>query len=339
CEARVWLTNKMGIGTMRAPGTFESTFVREMLLERLALALGMSSDELRRRNLLLPSELPRSPGFDLLGSMVVYDSADLPEAFRIAHSAIPTCERQARERAIATGRQLGISVVPVILPTGIGPFESARLAVEPPGVVAVYVATTSMGQGHTPSLAQIAADAVGVPVEHVTVHEGDPATVPVSIGTFASRSMAAAGAAVWTAGLELREQLSDLMGDQPMELEAALETGRPSLAATARVEIPTLTYAYGAHAAQVAVDLELGAVEPIRYVVVADAGRIVNPDSAIAQVQGGVLFGIGGALVESIEYSPEGQPLTTTFLDFLMPSVAEVPAIDVTLIDRARSAL
>lgn len=339
CEARVWLTNKMGIGTMRAPGTFESTFVREMLLERLAVALHMPAVEVRRRNLLEPGDLPLALGFDLLGSAAVYDSADLPEAFRIAYDAIYTDEASARARATGAGKRFGISVVPVILPTGIGPFESARLVVEPPGILSVYVATTSMGQGHATSLAQIAADAVGVSIGLVTVHEGDPAAVPASIGTFASRSMVAAGNAVWAAGLQLREQLSELLGNRPFDLVRTLETGGQALEATARFDIPTLTYAYGAHAVQVEVDPELGSVDLVRYVVVADAGRIVNPVMASDQIRGAAVFGIGGALFESIEYSAEGQLLTSTFLDFLLPSVGEAPAIEVVLLDRARSPL
>lgn len=339
CEARVWLTNKMGIGTMRAPGTFESTFVREMLLERLAAALHLPALEVRRRNLLEPGDLPLALGFDLLGSAAVYDSADLPEAFRLAYEAIHADEAAARARAAGAGKRFGISVVPVILPTGIGPFESARLVVEPPGILSVYVATTSMGQGHSTSLAQVAADAVGVPVDLVTVHEGDPAAVPASIGTFASRSMVAAGNAVWAAGLQLREQLSELLGNRTVDLDRALETGGQALESIARFDIPTLTYAYGAHAVQVEVDPDLGSVELIRYVVVADAGRIVNPVMASDQIRGATVFGIGGALFESIEYSAEGQLLTSTLLDFLLPSVGEAPVIEVVLLDRARSPL
>jgi len=339
CEARMCLTNKMGIGTMRAPGTYESTFVREMLIEKLAARLGLAGAEVRRRNLLTPEELPLEVGFDLLGSGVVYDSADLPTAFDMAADAITTDLDDARLKARTAGKRLGVGVVPVLLPTGIGPFETARLAVEPPGVLAVYVATTSMGQGHTTSLAQIAAEAVGVGVERVVVHEGDPATVPASIGTFASRSMVAAGTAVWTAGLQLREQLSELGGDGPIDLAMALQVGGSALEASAKFDIPTLTYAYGAHAALVQLDPELGTVEPLRYVVVADAGRVINPDSALDQILGGVVFGIGGALLESIEYSPDGQLRTASFLDFLMPTIAEVPVIDVWLIDRARSPL
>jgi carbon-monoxide dehydrogenase large subunit len=339
CEARVWLTNKMGIGTMRAPGTFESTFVREMLFERLAAALHMPALEVRRRNLLQPGDLPLALGFDLLESAAVYDSADLPEAFRLADDAIHKDEAAARSRATGAGKRFGISVVPVILPTGIGPFESARLVVEPPGILSVHVATTSMGQGHSTSLAQVAADAVGVPIDVITVHEGDPAAVPASIGTFASRSMVAAGNAVWAAGLQLREQLLELLEDRPVDLVRALEIAGQALEATARFDIPTLTYSYGAHAVQVEVDPELGTVELLRYVVVADAGRVVNPVIASDQIRGGAVFGIGGALFESIEYSAEGQLLTSTFLDFLLPSVGEAPAIEVTLVDRARSPL
>lgn len=339
CDAHCCLTNKMGIGTMRSPGTYEAGFAREMLFDRVAAALGMAPEAFRRRNLLGPDDLPLATGFELLGSEVVYDSADLPEAFRLARQAIEADLPQARARAEAGGARVGTAVVPFILPTGIGPFESARLAVEPPGVVAVHVATTSMGQGHRTSLAQVCADAVGVPLAVIDVREGDPASVPASIGTFASRSLATAGTAVWNAGLQLRAQLAKLVGDGPADLARALDLAGGTLEATARFDVPNLTYAYGCHAAQVELDRELGTLRVLRYVVVADAGRLVNPDLVRDQVRGAAVLGIGGALLESIEYSADGQPLTTTFLDFLLPTASDVPPIEVVLLDRARSPL
>jgi len=339
CEVRTWLTNKMGIGTMRAPGTFESSFAREMLFERIAARLQLTGEEFRRRNLLGPSELPLAPGFDLLGSPVVYDSADLPHAFHLAAEAIEAMLPTARAQASAAGRRVGAAVVPVILPTGIGPFEAAHLVVERPGVVVVYTATTSMGQGHETSLAQIAADAIGVSMEAVVVREGDPATVPRSVGTFASRSIATAGSAVWNAGLKLRELLKDLLGDGLIDLERALSLSNTPIEATERFEIPTLTYAYGAHGAVVELDPELGTVCPLRYVVVADPGRVVNPAIVHDQLAGAAAFGIGGALLQSIDYSADGQPLTMSFLDYLLPTVMELPEVEVVLVDRARSRL
>jgi carbon-monoxide dehydrogenase large subunit len=270
---------------------------------------------------------------------VVYDSADLPAAFDLARQAIEADLPEARTRAEARGRRAGAAVVPFILPTGIGPFETARLVVEPPGTVAVYVGTTSMGQGHRTSLAQVCADATGVPLASIDVREGDPASVPASIGTFASRSLATAGTAVWKAGLQLRAQLTELSGEGPADLSRALERAGGLIEATARFDVPNLTYAYGCHAAQVELDPELGALRVVRYVVVADPGRVVNPDLVRDQVRGAAVLGIGGALLEAIEYSPDGQPLTTTFLDFLLPTATDVPPIEVILVDRARSPL
>jgi CO/xanthine dehydrogenase Mo-binding subunit len=338
CLTRGVLTNKTGIGTVRSPGRYEGTFARERLLDRAARALSMDRTELRARNLLTESDFPYDTGLDVQGTDVVYDSGDPLAALRTAAEGLQTGEVGAGPDE--DGVRIGSSVIPFIEGTGLGPFEVARLSVEPSGVIAVWTGTTSMGQGHETSLAQIAADAIGVPLDLVEVREGDPDAVPRAIGTFASRTAVMAGNAVWEAGRELRRRIEELDPERPLSLESVSQ-----LAAERRVTLDVVhefradhsTYAYGAHAAVVSVDPGLGALKVLRYVVVADVGLAVNPMIVTGQIAGGAVQGIGGAVLEELAYSEEGQPLASSFMDYLLPSALDVPDVEVILLDRART--
>jgi carbon-monoxide dehydrogenase large subunit len=211
--------------------------------------------------------------------------------------------------------------------------------VEPPGVVAVYLGTTSMGQGHETTLAQIASDAVGVAFDRVRVREGDPHATPIGLGTFGSRTTVMGGSAVWRAGRELRGRLDRLDPGRLLPMERLLERASRDgvdLEVVARFDAEHMTYAYGAHAAVVEIDPRLGTLRVLRYVVVAHVGRVVTPDIVGGQIQGGAVQGIGGALLEELPYSPDGQPLATSFMDYLLPTALDVPEMEVILLDRAR---
>jgi carbon-monoxide dehydrogenase large subunit len=334
CRAQCVLTNKTGIGTMRAPGRYEATFAREGIIDALARALDVPPLELRERNLLAAADYPYDTGVESFGKNVVYDSGDPQQALRLAQAAV------GREATADDDRLVGVGVVPFIESTGLGPFEEARVSLEEPGRVVVRVATTSMGQGHETSFAQIAADAVGVHIDDVVVLEGDPDSVPDGVGTFASRSLVMAGNAIWLAGEQLRSRIEKIDPERELSLAEARRaavTAGVVLEVTERFESFATTYAYGAHAAVVAIDADLGTLEVLRYAVVADVGRVVNPQIVVGQVQGGVALGLGGALFEELVYSDEGQPLATSFVDYLLPSSRDVPLVDVQLIDRARA--
>jgi aerobic carbon-monoxide dehydrogenase large subunit len=334
-EVRCVLTNKMGIGPVRSPGMYEAWFARERVLDRLAERLGMKAIDFRMRNLLRPEEFPHRAGLQVFGTEVVFDSADPPEALRIAAEAVTR-----PMPAPAPGRRLGRAAIPFIEHTAAGPVEIARLRVEPPGMVAVYVGTTSMGQGHETTLAQIAADAVGVPFDRVAIREGDPDATPFGLGTFASRSTVMGGSAVWLAGLELRARLDRVDPGRRLPLERVLQRAAAEgleLEVVHRFEAEHMTYSYGAHGAVVELDPELGTLQVLRYVVVADVGRVVNPDIVLGQIRGGAVQGMGGALLEELAYSPDGQPLSTSFMDYLLPTALDVPEVEVVLLDRARS--
>ncbi|MGH3651015.1 MAG: xanthine dehydrogenase family protein molybdopterin-binding subunit, partial [Acidimicrobiia bacterium] len=338
CEARCLLTNKVGIGTMRAPGRYEATFAREGILDVLAGELGLSGVELRGRNLLTQDDYPYDTGAESFGHNLVYDSGDPRTAFELAARAVED-ERHAGTRA-EDGRLIGVGVVPFTESTGLGPFETARMAIQDSGQVVVRLGTTSMGQGHETTLAQVAADALGVDLGEVVVRAGDPAAVSDGVGTFASRSLVMGGSAVWLAGSELRTRLEKVDPQRRLTLAEAAHLTQAEgeeLAVEARFESRTNTFAYGAHAAVVAIDPELGTLEVLRYVVIADVGRVVNPRIVVGQIQGGVVLGLGGALLEELAYSTNGQPMSTSLMDYLLPSVHEAPAVEVILIDRARA--
>jgi CO/xanthine dehydrogenase Mo-binding subunit len=336
CRATSVLSNKMGIGTVRAPGRFEATFAREGIIDVLAASLGIDPLELRDRNLLTADDYPFDTGVESFGKNVVYDSGNPRHALRIAADAIAT----GPPHPVDDGRLMGVGVVPFIESTGLGPFEQARVSVEAPGRVVVRLGTTSMGQGHETSFSQIAADAVGVDVDDVVVLEGDPASVSESVGTFASRSMVMGGNAIWLAGQELGGRIDKLDPERSGSLQQWLVAARDAdieLDVEGRFDSWVNTYAYGAHAAIVAIDPELGTLEVLRYVVVADVGRVVNPRIVEGQVRGGVLQGLGGALLEELAYSEDGQPLAGSFMGYLLPSAHDAPVVEVMLLDDARS--
>ncbi len=243
-----------------------------------------------------------------------------------------------------------------------GGFENAVVRMEPDASVVVFTGVVGIGQGIETALAQIAADRVGVPLDQVQVVLGDTATVPYSpVGSVASRAAAVGGGALVRAAGQLRDKIIAIAANQlevaPGDLEIAgpvvrvkgdpaahrtlreiataawrgwdLPAGAaPGLEERASYDPPAYTYAYGAHAAAVAVDPETGAVEVEGYWVVADSGVLVNPTIVEGQLRGGVVQGIGMALTEQIGYSPEGQPLA----EYLLPGTREAPDIEVVLL-------
>jgi CO/xanthine dehydrogenase Mo-binding subunit len=337
CRATSVVSNKTGVGTVRAPGRFEATFAREGILDLLAAKLGVAPLELRDRNILGADDYPFDTGVESFGKHVVYDSGDPRRALRLAAETIATGDP---ERDVDDHRLVGIGAVPFIESTGLGPYEHARISVEEPGQLVVRLGTTSMGQGHETSFAQIAADAVGVEVGDVVVLEGDPDSVSDGIGTFASRSLVMGGSAIWLAGQELGELIDKLDPQRTgslRELLLAAAAADIELDVESRFESWNTTYAYGAHAAVVAIDPLLGSLEVLRYLVVADVGRVINPLIVKGQVHGGVVQGLGGALLEELAYSDEGQPLSASFMDYLLPSAHEAPVVEVVLLDEARA--
>ncbi|MBI2462261.1 MAG: xanthine dehydrogenase family protein [Candidatus Rokubacteria bacterium] len=360
CEVLCVLTNKTPTGTYRGPGRFEGTFVRERLVDMVAGALGLDPAEVRRRNFIQPEEMPYEVGGAALGQPTVYDCGNYPGAFETALAAIDyKAVREEQAAARRQGRHLGIGLGCVVEKAGLGPWEYARVEVDGSGQVTVYSGAASVGQGLETTLAQICGEELGLPAEAITVIHGDSALVPFGIGAFASRGAMVAGGAVLEASRRLRAKIlalaarlleargDDLVLDHGRvhvrgapgralslrDLARAAAPGQPlppgmepGLSAQHFFEAPRMSYPYGTHAAVVEVDAETGQVALLKYVIAYDVGRAINPAIVAGQFVGGLAQGIGGALYEELVYDADGQLLTTTFMDYLLPTAMETPA-------------
>jgi len=363
CEALCVLTNKTPTGTYRGPGRYECTFVRERLVDLVAKELGLDPAEVRRRNFIQPDEFPYEVGGNALGQHTVYDVGDYAGAFEAALVAIDyKAARAQQEAARKEGRYVGIGLGCLVEKAGLGPWEYARVEVDGSGHVAVYSGAASVGQGLETTLAQICGEELRIGVEAVTVIHGDSALVPFGIGGFASRGAMVAGSAVFEASRKLRMKMLTVAGGlleaHPDDL--VLENGRvsvrglpersvsfrdlaraaapgqrlppgmePGLSATHFFEAPKMSYPYGTHAALVEVDPETGMVSLLKYAIAYDIGKAINPMIVEGQLVGGLAQGIGGALYEELVYDAEGQPLATTFMDYLLPGAGEMPQVTI----------
>ncbi|WP_328403658.1 molybdopterin-dependent oxidoreductase [Streptomyces sp. NBC_00390] len=302
---------------------------------------------------------------DRSGKPQSYDSGDFPELLRRAAAKVNVPEVRARQRDGArNGRRVGVGFAMYIEATGLGPFETARIDIAPDGRVRLAIGTPSQGQGHRTSMAQIAADAIGVPLDIIDVVGGDTDATPFGVGTIASRALVNAGNATHRAGRLVREKavdaaarrlgvpadsldlhdgviaprtadgpsltLAQLAGQAPLPGTPEPTDGRhgTELSETVHFRPPGFAVASGAHAAVLEVDEHTGEIEILQYAVVHDAGVIVNPLIAEGQVTGGVAQGIAGALYEEMVYGPDGQPRTATYMDYLVPTSSEIPDLD-----------
>lgn len=354
------LTNTMCTAPYRGAGRPETVFAMERLMDRLAVELGIDPWEVRRRNVVRSEEMPYRTGIlDRRGLPQEYDSGDYPQMLDRVRKMIDLDEfRHRQASARQEDRYLGIGFAMYLEATGLGPFEGAKVSVLPSGRVRIHTGAPSQGQGHSTTFAQIAADALGVSFGDVELVAGDTDTIPFGVGTIASRALVTAGNAIHQAATLVRERIlataGDLMEIDPTDLELvdgqvratgaefssmtlaevmrALPVtpggdGRDSLSEVSYFQPPNYATASGLHAVEVEVDPDSGRVEILDYVVVHEAGKIVNPQVADAQIVGGTAQGIGGALFEHLQYDDTGQPVTSTFMDYLLPTVESVPEI------------
>ncbi|MBI4634880.1 MAG: xanthine dehydrogenase family protein [Candidatus Rokubacteria bacterium] len=357
------VTHKTPNAPYRGAGRPEAVFAMDRVVDCLARELGMDPADVRRRNYLredeLPWELPM-PYRD--GNPLVYDSGNFLGALEAVLAAAGYEEfRREQARLRAQGVYRGVGISGYVEGTAVGPYEGASVKLDLQGRVVVATGAVSSGQGHETSLAQIAADALGVPLDWVTVIGGDTATVPFGIGTFASRSAVTAGNSVADAVRQVRDKLAtaaaNLLEAAPGDIEiedgrasvrgapdSAVPLGRvvqasiptfakpgvasPDFEASAYHHVPTVTYASAVHVAQVEVDIGTGHVRLLRYVVAHDCGRVINPLIVEGQVHGGVAQGVGGGLFEEMVYDDAGQLLTGTLMDYLLPTAMELPPIE-----------
>ena len=357
------LTNKTPAGTYRAPGRYESTFVRERLLDAIAAQVAVDKVEIRRRNLIAKSAMPYHLGLETLGTHIVYDSGDyallLDKALELA--GWPALQDELRKRR-AAGEKVGAGVAMFVEKSGLGPFDTVRVEVKPDGAVEVITGVASIGQGVETVIAQICADALGVNYSEIKVVHGQTDRIARGMGAFASRVTVMCGEATRLAASKLRAQALEAAAELMQTSASALDIvsgaivatsgGGPSmpLAALARTlpgglsaedtfESAHMVYPYGVHVAAVSVDADTGAVTVERYVIAYDIGKAVNPKLVEGQIAGGLAQGLGGALLEEFVYDDNGEPLSVSFADYLMPTAREIPEFSVLIAEDAPSPL
>ena len=357
------VTNKTPNAPYRGAGRPETVFAMDRIVDCLARELRMDPAEIRRRNYIRPDELPYDFGMPYRdGNPLVYDTGDFPDALEKALEAAGY-EQFRTEQALlrARGVHRGIGISGYVEGTAIGPYEGATVKLDLTGRVLVATGAINSGQGHETSFAQIAADALGVPLDWVTVIGGDTAAVPFGVGTFASRSAVTAGNSIADACREVRTKLARAAaalleaGPDDIEIEdgrvfvkgapsSAVDIARvvqasiptfakpgvasPDFEASAYHHVPTVTYASAVHVAQVEVDTATGRVILLRYIVAHDCGRVINPIIVEGQVHGGVAQGVGGALFEEMVYDETGQLLTGSLMDYAVPKADDLPLIE-----------
>ena len=354
------VTNKTPVGTYRGPGRFETDFFRERLFDLAAADLGVDRVEFRRRNLMPPEGIPHKlvtlfPGGDTLS-----DSGDYRVTLERCLELFDWENKVLLNARQIDGRRHGVAIACYLEGGGIGPKEHARVVAEPDGRFMVYVGASGNGQGLETVMAQIAADALAVPLHRIRgVRHGSTTDTKDGFGAYSSRSTVMAGSAVHQAALELvlalrraaaqrlgcaeadvliaplsddehsygcggsvrSVRLTELLADGPMEVEAVFTCAKR-------------TYSYGAHAVHVAIDEGTGHVAIVDYVAVEDVGRIVNPVTLHGQTVGAVVQGLGGVFLEHLKYDSDGQLLSGTLADYLLPGASDFTCIRTEAMER-----
>jgi carbon-monoxide dehydrogenase large subunit/6-hydroxypseudooxynicotine dehydrogenase subunit gamma len=359
------LTNKTPAATYRAPGRYETTFIRERLIDAIAEKLGIDPIEVRRRNAITAVEMPYARPLEALGEEIHFDTGDYMGLLEKVLAAVSWKELQADlARRRAAGELVGAGIAMFVEKSGLGPSDGVKIAVDTSGAVEVITGGASIGQGFETAMAQVAAEMIGVDIARVRVTHGQTDRIEFGIGAHASRATVMTASATRVAALKLRDKALDMAGQllqaAPADLDivggvitrrdgsgasislgavatALLPTSKvlagrePGLAAEGWFNVERQVYPYGSHVAVVKVDGETGGVAVERYVIGYDIGRAINPMLVKGQIVGGFTQGLGGALMEEFRYSESGDPLAVTFADYLMPTARETPPVEIIL--------
>jgi len=364
-SARVAATNKVPNAPYRGAGRPEAALAMERAVDLVAGALGLEPAEVRLRNMIGPDEMPYHMGIPYRdGEPIVYDSGDYKAALRDALDGIGgiAAFRERQRTAREAGRYIGLGIGCYVEGTGVGPFESATVRIDPSGKVYVSSGACPQGQGMETIFAQVAADVWSVDPADVVTTFADTSAIAIGFGTIASRSTVTLSAAIAGASerlrtkvfaiganllecaasdLELRRGGVGILGVPGAEVSLAAvaqaarpgwDNGRPQgleagLEETYYYEPPTVTWTYAVHVALVEVDIELGRVSLDKYVVAHDCGVVVNPMLVEGQIVGGAAQGIGGGLLEEFSYDADGQLLAGSLADYIMPTACEIPSM------------
>lgn len=363
-------TNKTPVGAYRGPGRYESTFARERIFDLAAEQLGISTAEFRRRNLLTAADLPWVPGLDIVHEPYHFDSGDVAKHFGEALEAANWSEwLEECKRLRAEGRKVGVGIGILMDKAGLGLYETGSVEVSRAGRVTVTSGGSSVGQGIETVLAQIVAEELQIAPENIDVVHSDTELVPDGVGSWSSRSTVLAGGAARKAALAVvdkaRRLASDMLEVDPDDLElvsghfkvkgadqqislydiagardpytARLENDDPGLAADAVYVNNAMNYPYGVTLVQIEVDPGTGGHKILRFFTSTEAGRVINPLTTRGQMIGAAVQGIGGALYEEFLYEEDGQPITTSFMDYLLPGAQEMPNVECFVTEEAKS--
>jgi carbon-monoxide dehydrogenase large subunit len=346
-ENALLLTNKTPSGTYRGPGRFEADFFRERLFDMAANDLGIDRVAFRRRNLIAEHEMPwELPNVQPLDQGSATDSGDYAMTLDRCLADFGWTAKEKLQGALIDGRRHGIAVGCYLEGGGSGPRENVRMVLESDGTVSLYVGSSSVGQGVETVFAQIAADALDLPMDRINrVRHGSTTYVKRGYGSYSSRSIVMGGSAIVQAAENLKEairiaaakRLQCEPGAVSIDGDQAIGRNRASIALSALASDGIAaegthasnkrTYSYGAHAAHVAVDPGTGHVALIDYMAVEDVGRIINPLTLHGQTVGAIVQGLGGALLENLAYDAGGQFLAGTLADYLLPTASDFPVI------------
>jgi carbon-monoxide dehydrogenase large subunit/6-hydroxypseudooxynicotine dehydrogenase subunit gamma len=366
------LTNKTPAATYRAPGRFETNFVRERLMDAIAVKMGLSRIEVRRRNLIAKSEMPYERALAVLGDEVCHDSGDYELLLdkSLERFGWDKAEAEARRRR-AAGELVGLGLVVFVEKSGLGPTDGAHVSVDPTGIVEVITGGASVGQGFETAMAQVCAEVLGVRYDRIRVVHGRTDRIPFGIGAHASRATVMTGNATAVAAANVRakalEVAAELMQVKPdtLDIEDGVvrvkgrnggpsitlgeiatrlrptsrhRAGRtPGLSADGWFDTKHQTYPYGIQIAQIRIDEETCGLVIERVLAAYDIGRAINPRMIAGQIVGGFAQGLGGTLYEEFVYDDRGQPLALSLADYVMPGAMEMPPIDILLSEDAPS--
>ncbi len=337
------MTNKPPTGPYRGAGGPEGAYFMERTIDLIARELDLDTAEVRRRNFIASDAFPYTTGTGL-----TYDSGQFETGFARALALADYDGMRQRQRDRRDGDPLiGIGIATVVKASG-GQGEmrnsNARVRVESTGEITVYTEVSPHGQGTQTTFSQIVADTLGVVPEQVQVLYGDTDQLPWGQGTFASRGLSVGGSAMYEALQQVRQNLAHVAAEhldcapqdidfrdghlvnqqnpvQTMAFEDVAAASSSGLECQVEFGLPNNPFGFGAHVVVVEIDPDTGELRFLRYAAVHDSGRIINPKLFEGQVYGAIFQGLGQALGEGMHYSADGQPLTGSFLDYVMPKI------------------
>lgn len=360
------LTNKTPAATYRAPGRFETSFVRERLVDAIAHQLRLDPVYVRRRNAVTVAEMPFKRPLEALGEEIHFDSGDYHALLDkvLNHVEWQKLNAELAKRR-ANGEMVGVGLAMFVEKAGLGPADGVRIQVDTSGEVEVITGGASIGQGFETVMAQVAAEVLGTDYKKMRVSHGNTERIEHGIGAHASRATVMTASATRVAALNVREKALNMAAEMMQAEASTLDIVNGEVVIKGRAGGPSVTlgqvaaalgpssklrgqrepglsaegwfyadhqvYPYGNHLAVVKVDPDTGGVKVERYVIGYDIGRAINPTLVKGQIAGGFAQGLGGALMEEFTYSETGDPLAVTFADYLMPTVREMPPLEIIL--------